>query len=160
MNKVFIIAEAGVNHNGDINLAKKLIDKAVEAGVDAIKFQTFKAENLVSKNAKKAKYQVENTKNNESQYEMLKKLELSFKDFEELKKYCDEKGIMFLSTPFDEESIKIFDKKIETMKIYDSEIGQYTFSEIEETIKALAQVRGAQAECKYAKSFMLLKEIV
>jgi len=123
MNKVFIIAEAGVNHNGDINLAKKLIDKAVEAGVDAIKFQTFRAENLVSKNAKKAKYQVENTKNTESQYEMLKKLELSFKDFEELKKYCDEKGIMFLSTPFDEESIEFLDKLgLEIFKIPSGEI--------------------------------------
>jgi len=123
MNKVFVIAEAGVNHNGDINLAKKLIDKAVEAGVNAIKFQTFKAENLVSKNAKKAKYQVENTGSNESQYEMLKKLELSFKDFEELKKYCDEKGIMFLSTPFDEESIEFLDKLgLEIFKIPSGEI--------------------------------------
>ena len=123
MNKVFIIAEAGVNHNGDINLAKKLIDKAVEAGVDAIKFQTFRAENLVSKNAKKAKYQVENTGSNESQYEMLKKLELSFRDFEKLKKYCDEKGIMFLSTPFDEESIEFLDKLgLEIFKIPSGEI--------------------------------------
>jgi len=123
MNNVFIIAEAGVNHNGDINLAKKLIDKAVEAGVDAIKFQTFRAENLVSKNAKKAKYQIENTKNNESQYEMLKKLELSFKDFEELKKYCNKKGIIFLSTPFDEESIEFLDKLgLEIFKIPSGEI--------------------------------------
>ena len=123
MNKVFIIAEAGVNHNGDINLAKKLIDEAVKAGADAVKFQTFKAENLVSKNAKKADYQVENTGNNESQYEMIKKLELSFDDFIELKKYCDEKGIMFLSTPFDDESIEFLNNLgIEIFKIPSGEI--------------------------------------
>ena len=123
MNKVFIIAEAGVNHNGDINLAKKLIDVAKEAGADAVKFQTFKAENLVSKSAKKADYQVENTGNNESQYEMIKKLELSFDDFIELKKYCDEKGIMFLSTPFDDESIEFLNNLgIEIFKIPSGEI--------------------------------------
>ena len=123
MNKVFIIAEAGVNHNGDINLAKRLIDKAIEAGVDAVKFQTFKAKNLVSKNAKKAKYQIENTKNSESQYEMLKRLELSFKDFIELKRYCDEKGVIFLSTPFDNESIEFLnDLGIEIFKIPSGEI--------------------------------------
>jgi len=123
MNKVFIIAEAGVNHNGDINFAKKLIDVAKEAGADAIKFQTFKAENLVSKNAKKADYQVTNTGNNESQYEMIKKLELSFDDFIELKKYCNEKGIMFLSTPFDDESIEFLNNLgIEIFKIPSGEI--------------------------------------
>ncbi len=123
MSKVFLIAEAGVNHNGDINLAKKLIDKAVEAGVDAVKFQTFKAENLVSKNAKKAKYQIENTKSSESQYEMIKKLELSFNEFKELKKYCDDKGIIFLSTPFDDESIEFLNNLgLEIFKIPSGEI--------------------------------------
>ncbi len=122
-NKVFIIAEAGVNHNGDINLAKKLIDEAVKAGADAVKFQTFKAENLVSKSAKKADYQVENTGNNESQYEMIKKLELSFDDFIGLKKYCDKKGIMFLSTPFDDESIEFLNNLgLEIFKIPSGEI--------------------------------------
>ena len=96
---VFIIAEAGVNHNGDIKLAKKLIDVAVEAGVDAVKFQTWKTELLVTKEAKQAEYQTENTKIEESQFDMLKKLELSYDDFEELKSYCDSKNIMFLSTP-------------------------------------------------------------
>ena len=105
MNRTFIIAEAGVNHNGSLELAKKLVDKAVLAGVDCVKFQTFKAENLVNKEAKKADYQVNNTGNNDSQLNMLKKLELSFDDFIELKEYCDKKGIMFLSTPFDLESI-------------------------------------------------------
>lgn len=105
MQKVFIIAEAGVNHNGSLDLAKQLVDKACEAGVNCVKFQTFKSENLVNKNAQKAEYQIENTRNNDSQFSMLKQLELSFEDFIELKKYCDSKGIMFLSTPFDLESI-------------------------------------------------------
>ena len=79
MNKTFIIAEAGVNHNGNIDIAKKLVDAAVEAGVDAIKFQSFKAGNLVTKSAKKAEYQKETTGNG-NQFEMLKKLELSYKE--------------------------------------------------------------------------------
>lgn len=96
---VFIIGEAGVNHNGNIELAKKLIDVAVEAGVDAVKFQTWKTELLVTKEAKQAEYQTENTNIEESQYDMLKKLELSYANFKELKNYCDSKKIMFLSTP-------------------------------------------------------------
>ena len=123
MNKVFIIAEAGVNHNGNIKLAKKLIDAASKAGADAVKFQTFKAENLVGKDAEKAKYQVENTGNDDSQYKMLKKLELSFNDFVELKRYCDKKGIMFLSTPFDDESIEFLNELgIKIIKIPSGEI--------------------------------------
>jgi len=108
-NKCFIIAEAGVNHNGDINIAKKLVDKAKEAGVDAIKFQTFRAENLVTKEAPKAEYQKETTGDG-SQFEMLKKLELSLEDHIILKKYCEEKGIMFISTPFDYESVDLLEK--------------------------------------------------
>lgn len=103
-NKVFIIAEAGVNHNGDINLAKKLIDKAAEAGVDAVKFQTWKTELLVTKEAKQAEYQISNTKKEESQFDMLKRLELSYNEFSELKTYCDTKKILFLSTPDEIES--------------------------------------------------------
>lgn len=105
MDKVFIIAEAGVNHNGDIDLAYKLIDKAVEAKVDAIKFQTFIAEKLVSVYAPKAEYQIENTRSSESQLEMVKKLELSFESFKKLSEYCSQKGIKFLSTGFDFDSI-------------------------------------------------------
>lgn len=105
MAKTFVIAEAGVNHNGDIKLAKKLIDAAKSAGADAVKFQTFKAENLVSKVARKADYQKQSTGSDESQLEMIKKLELSFNDFQELKKYCVEKELLFLSTPFDLDSI-------------------------------------------------------
>ena len=103
---VFIIAEAGVNHNGSLKLAKKLVDEAKNAGVDCIKFQTFIAENIVSKTAVKAEYQKQNTNNScESQYNMLKKLELSFPDFIELNNYCKAKNIQFLSTAFDFDSI-------------------------------------------------------
>lgn len=106
MGKVIIIAEAGVNHNGDINLAKKLIDIAVEAGVDYVKFQTFKSESLVSKSAKKADYQIENTQDaTENQLQMLKKLELSHEQHVELMTYCREKKISFFSTAFDLESL-------------------------------------------------------
>jgi N,N'-diacetyllegionaminate synthase len=106
MNKVIIIAEAGVNHNGDIELAKKLVDVAVEAGVDYVKFQTFKSESLVSKFAKKAAYQIENTQDAiESQLQMLKKLELSNSQHFELVKYCNNKNISFFSTAFDLESL-------------------------------------------------------
>jgi N,N'-diacetyllegionaminate synthase len=112
MDKVIIIAEAGVNHNGDINLAKKLIDVAVDAGVDYVKFQTFKAESLVSKSAKKADYQIENTQNaTENQLQMLKKLELSHEQHVELMAYCRQRNISFFSTAFDLESL-IYLKKL------------------------------------------------
>ena len=106
MKRTLIIAEAGVNHNGDIAKAKALIDKGAEAGVDYVKFQTFKAGNLVTKQAKRAAYQDKNTQDNDSQYEMLKKLELSQKDHQELIDYCVQKGIKFLSTGFDFESLE------------------------------------------------------
>lgn len=107
MTKTIIIAEAGVNHNGSIDLAKKLIDAAAMAGADIVKFQTFIAEKSISKNANKAVYQQQNTGNAyESQLEMVKKLELSFKDFEILKEYAEFKGINFLSTGFDFESLE------------------------------------------------------
>ena len=107
---VYIIAEAGVNHNGDIKLAKKMVEVAKEAGVDAIKFQTFKAEKLVSQYAKKAEYQALETGSNESQLDMLKRLELSYDEFIEIAKYCEETGIEFLSTPFDLDSIQFLDQ--------------------------------------------------
>ncbi|WP_195962669.1 N-acetylneuraminate synthase [Clostridium tyrobutyricum] len=106
---VFIIAEAGVNHNGNIDIAKKLIDAACKAGADAVKFQTFKAENLVTINAPKAEYQKETTGTG-NQFGMLKKLELSFEDHIYLKQYCDKKSIIFLSTPFDFESVDLLEK--------------------------------------------------
>ena len=120
---VFIIAEAGVNHNGSIELAKKLIDVAVEAGVDAVKFQTFKTENLVSKNATKAEYQKETTDATESQFDMIKKLELDTNTHHELIAYCNSKNIMFLSTPFDLDSIDLLnDLKLPIFKIPSGEI--------------------------------------
>lgn len=123
MNKVFIIAEAGVNHNGSVKLAKQLIDVAVEAGVDAVKFQTFKTENLVSKNAQKADYQKETTDKEESQFEMIKKLELDIDTHHILIDYCKSKNIMFLSTPFDHDSIDMLDGLgLEIFKIPSGEI--------------------------------------
>lgn len=121
--KVFIIAEAGVNHNGSIDLAKKLIDVAVDAKADAVKFQTFKTENVISINAQKADYQKETTGNDETQYEMVKKLELDEDAHYELMDYCKEKNIMFLSTPFDYDSIYLLNKMgLETFKIPSGEI--------------------------------------
>ena len=101
---VYIIAEAGVNHNGSLDIALKMVDAAKKAGADCIKFQTFKSEKLVSHNAQKADYQ-KNTTGGGSQIDMLKKLELSYDEFLELKSYCDKMDICFLSTPFDFESI-------------------------------------------------------
>ena len=120
---VFIIAEAGVNHNGSIDLAKKLIDTASAAGADAVKFQTFKADNLATKNAQKAMYQKETTNIEESQFDMLKKLELSTEMHKELISYCRNKKIIFLSSPFDHESIELLeDLGLEIFKIPSGEI--------------------------------------
>ena len=105
MSRVKIIAEAGVNHNGNIIIAKKMIDFAKEAGVDYIKFQTFIPENLVSKHAKKAEYQKTTTASDESQIQMLRKLTLSENEFIELSDYCKATSIGFISTPFDLESV-------------------------------------------------------
>lgn len=105
--KTIIIAEAGVNHNGDIDNAFKLVDAAVDAGVDYVKFQTFKSESLVSKFASKAEYQIENTKNaSETQLQMLKKLELSHEQHQQIIDYCKQKNIQFFSTAFDLESLQ------------------------------------------------------
>ncbi|MBT4347786.1 MAG: N-acetylneuraminate synthase [Methylococcales bacterium] len=123
MSKVFIIAEAGVNHNGSTELAKKLIDVAVHSGADAIKFQTFKAENLVSKKAQKAEYQKQTTDSKESQFEMIKKLELDVDTHQALMAYCAEKNILFLSTPFDHDSINLLNKLgLDIFKIPSGEI--------------------------------------
>lgn len=117
MSKTFIIAEAGVNHNGSIDLAYQLIDAATESGADAIKFQTFKAENLVTRSAKQATYQTKNIGEETSQYDMLKNLELPYEDFRKLKTYCEEKGITFLSTPFDMESVDFLLGELKLTKI-------------------------------------------
>ena len=122
-NKVFIIAEAGVNHNGSMNIAKKLIDAASKAGADAVKFQTFKTEKLVSVHAKKADYQKKNEVSPESQFDMLKKLELSYSDHIRLITYCKKIGIEFLSTPFDIDSIKLLNELgLKNFKIPSGEI--------------------------------------
>ena len=159
-NHCFIIAEAGVNHNGDIHLAHKLVDAAKEAGADAVKFQTFKAENVVSKIAEKAEYQKETTNSKESQYEMIKKLELSFEDFVKIKDYCDKKGVIFLSTPFDYESVDFLESLVPLYKVGSGEItnlpfleyiakkgkpiilstGMSTLGEVEEAVKTIINV--------------------
>lgn len=160
----FIVAEAGVNHNGDVNLAKKLIDMAKEAGADAVKFQTFKAEEVVSKCAEKANYQKETTDTKESQFEMIKKLELSQSDFAELFDCAQKKGIIFLSSPFDKRSVDLLDELgVPAFKVASGEItnfpllkhiarkgkpiilstGMSTLGEIEEALKA---IRDGEAE--------------
>lgn len=108
-NSTFIIAEIGVNHNGSVDLAKTMIKSASMCGVDAVKFQTFVSEDLVTENTKTAEYQENNTNEN-SQLEMLKKLELSFDDFHELKRYAEDCGVIFLSSPFDFKSVDLLEK--------------------------------------------------
>ena len=155
---VFVIAEAGVNHNGSIELAFKLIDAAVNSGADAVKFQTFKAENLVAKNTQKAEYQKQTTNLSESQFQMLKKLELDINVHKKLIEYCKKKDIVFLSSPFDHESIDLLNElELQIFKIPSGEItnlpylrhigslrkevilstGMSTLKEIEEALKIL-----------------------
>lgn len=133
MKHVLIIGEAGVNHNGSMEMAKQLIDAAAIAGVDYVKFQTFKAEKLVTKDAKQAEYQQRNAKD-DSQYAMLKKLELSEAQHEELIAYCKEKGVKFLSTAFDMESVEyLHSLNLGLWKIPSGEITNYPY------MKAIAQ---------------------
>lgn len=121
---VFIIAEAGVNHNGSLELAYKLVDAAKEANADCVKFQTYITENDTAVNCEKAEYQ--KTEQQESQYELLKKLELSFDDFRKIQEYCKKKGIMFLSTPFDIESLKFLEEiHMPIWKIASSEVENF-----------------------------------
>lgn len=159
-SKVLIIAEAGVNHNGDISLAKKLVDVAVDAGVDIVKFQTFKAENLVTKKSEMAQYQKDNIGETSSQYDMLKKLELTEKDFFDLQAYCVEKEIRFFSTGFDIESLAFLkEMNMGLWKVPSGEItnlpylefigqtntpvilstGMANFSEVKDAVEAIAK---------------------
>lgn len=125
---VLIIAEAGVNHNGDFNLAKKLVDMAAECGADAIKFQTFKAEESTGSFAEKAQYQKENMPVNESQLDMIRKLELPFEDFRALQAYCAEKGITFISTPDGLESLNfLVELDVPFIKIGSTEVSNVEF---------------------------------
>jgi len=128
-HKTFLIAEAGVNHNGSIELAKKLIDAAVMAGADAVKFQSFVASSIVTAGASKAEYQINNTGSKESQLEMLKKLELSHSQQRELHQYCQRSGIQFLSTPFDTASLNFLtaDLGLETIKVGSGELTNAPF---------------------------------
>lgn len=139
-----VIAEAGVNHNGNIELAKRLVDAAYDAGADYIKFQTFKADKLVTAKARKADYQERQTGAEESQYSMLKKLELSYRDFMVLNDYCRMKGISFLSTPFDNESIEFLDKLgMDVWKIPSGEVTNYPYLvKIAETHKPIIMSTG------------------
>jgi len=128
MKKTFIIAEAGVNHNGDLKTAFKLIDVAKESGADAVKFQTFKAKNIVSKSTEKADYQKKTTDKDETHYDMIKKLELSEEQHNDLIKYCKNKKIEFLSTPFDLDSIVLLRKlSIPIYKVPSGEITNYPY---------------------------------
>lgn len=159
-NKVLIIAEAGVNHNGSIELAKKLIEEAKIAGADIIKFQTVNLDNLVTKNAKKADYQINNTNNNESQFEMLKKIILNYDSFIELKDFCDEIGITFLSTPFDLDSIDFLNKfNMPFWKIPSGEITNYPYLvKIAKTGKDIVMSTGMSEIFEIEDAIKVLKE--
>ena len=126
-SKVLIIAEAGVNHNGDIKVARELIDAAKESGADIVKFQTAKLESLVSESAQMAEYQKKNINMVKSQKEMLRDLILPFEDFSELAQYCEVQGITFLSTPFDIDSIRFLDNLVKIWKIPSGEITNYPY---------------------------------
>lgn len=128
MPKVLIIAEAGVNHNGSLDLAKKLVDAGKASGVDIVKFQLAIPEILVSKNAKMAEYQIANTGKEESQLEMLKRISLTFDEHKELMRYCDEKGVTYLCTPFDLPSIGfLYENGLNTWKIPSGEITNFPY---------------------------------
>ena len=117
MKSVYVIGEAGVNHNGNIDLAYKLVDIAIKAKADAVKFQVFEADSLVTKSARKANYQIDKNDKEESQYDMLKRLELSKAEFKELHSYCKQKRIDFLSTAFDDASLEFLHKDLHLPKL-------------------------------------------
>lgn len=156
---VFIIAEAGVNHNGDFSLAKKLVDMAVNCGADAIKFQTFKAEESTGAYAEKAKYQKENTKIEESQLDMIRKLELPFEDFGILKEYCESKRIKFISTPDGSESLRyLISIGVDVIKIGSTEVSNLEFlKEIGETNKEIILSTGMSTLGEVEKAINALK---
>lgn len=126
----FIVAEAGVNHNGNLETARRLVDAAVKAGADSVKFQTYRAEDLVTDQAPKAEYQKAGTNTTESQLEMLKRTELSSEDFREINRYCRQQGILFLSSPFDEAAIDfLVELNVPAIKIPSGEITNWPLLE-------------------------------
>ena len=168
---VFVIAEVGVNHNGDIRLAKRLIDAAKTAGADAVKFQTFSPENLLLKNAAKPKYQIRNTNPSLSQYRMLEKLALSEKDHVELYRYAKKRNIIFLSTPYDNESIDLLERigvaayKLSSIEIVNHPIIEYAvkkgmpviLSTGLATMEEVASAVDVVADAGYLRNLVLLQ---
>ena len=136
-NNLEIIAEIGVNHNGNVSIAKKLIDVAKKCGATAVKFQTYITDNFVLKKTKKVKYQINNSKLSESHYEMLKKYELNKNDFQVINKYCKKKQIEFISTPYDLESVLTLEKiNVKRYKVASADIDDYLLhKEISKTNK-------------------------
>lgn len=154
---IFVIAEAGVNHNGSLDLAKKLVDAAKDANADAIKFQTFRAENVVTEKADVAKYQ--KTDKTKTQQEMLKKLELNYNDFKELKKYCDKKGIIFLSTPHSEDAIDFLDKLVPVYKVGSGDLTNLPVLEkIAKKCKPVILATGMSTLAEVNQSVSVMKE--
>lgn len=161
MDKVFIIAEAGVNHNGSIELAKELIKQGAKAGVDAVKFQSFKAEKLLIRNAEKANYQKKNTNDpQESQFDMIKKLELDYDKHKELMDYAKEQGVMFLSSGFDLESIDLLiELGIEIFKVPSGEITNLPYlRKIAKTGKPIILSTGMATIGEIEAALTILKE--
>ncbi len=159
MSRTLIIAEAGVNHNGSLEMAKKLVDAAKDCGADIVKFQTANLDSLVSKSAHMADYQKKNTGVEESQKDMLSKLLLSFEDFIELARYCKEVGIQFLSTPFDIESIQFLNDMQDIWKIPSGEITNYPYLvEIGKTKKKVILSTGMAEMDEIQAAIDVLKE--
>lgn len=156
----FIIAEAGVNHNGDLNLAKQLIDIAADAGADAVKFQTFHADNIVTRTAEKAEYQKSTTSSDESQFDMVKKMELPDDAFRELSDYAYDKRIIFLSTPFDEESVDLLDDiGVPAFKIPSGEITNFPLlNKVAEKHKPIILSTGMATLGEVEEAFQYLKK--
>lgn len=161
LESIYIIAEAGVNHNGDIDTAKRMVLSAKRAGVDAIKFQTFNTNMLVTRNAPKAKYQQQNSDNTkESQYAMLRKLELSRNDYQILKDLCAENGLDFMSTPFDLDSILLLESiGVDKYKLPSGEITNYPYLvRIAETHKPIILSTGMSTLEEISDAITVLKE--
>lgn len=160
MSKTLIIAEAGVNHNGSLEQAKKLIDNAASAGVDFVKFQTFKADNIATKTAKRAEYQNANTKDTDSQYEMLKKLELSDEDHEVLIAYAKKQSVSFLSTGFDLQSLDyLHSVGIRLAKIPSGEITNYPYlKRIAQLFSQVIMSTGMATMCEIKAAIKVLED--